>query len=93
MGSKKLLVQEILVQKIFCVQKKFWVQKNFGLKKYWIKKFRVSKNMCPSLIKMGLVLAEIFHYAATGTNVAGANVLGTFVLETFVPATFVLVAA
>ena len=43
-------------------------------KKFWVQKFRVSKNKCPSLVKFALVLSEIFHYADTRTNVAGTNV-------------------
>ena len=38
--------------------------------------------MCPSLVKIGLVLTEIFHYTETGTNVAGTNVAGTNVAGT-----------
>ena len=38
--------------------------------------------MFQSLVKIGLLLAEIFHYTETGTNVAGTNVAGTNVAGT-----------
>ena len=58
-------------------------KKMLGPKKYWVQKFRASKDKCPSLVKFGGVLTEIFHYADTRTNVAGTNVSRTNVPKTF----------
>ena len=90
--SKKIEVQQKFGPKI--VQ----VQKNVGPKKYVPKKsvsknFKTKtfgqKNKCwskiisdQSLVKIRLVLADIFHYTSTRTYVAGTNVAWSNVPET-----------
>ena len=76
--SKILLGKKMLGPKISDL-------KNFGSKKFWGKKILEWKifgskiirvqNKCKSKFGIKLVLAEIFHYTETGTNVAATNVV------------------
>ena len=91
-----LLVQNNLVQKSLG-PKKFGVQKKFGLKNFDLK-LSLFRNIGPkkightnfgskiilgqSLVKISVVLAEIFHHAQTRTNVAGTNLAWSNVPKT-----------
>ena len=52
-----------------------------GPKKCWVQKNLSQKNVMPQK-NFGQVLAEIFHYTETLTNVAGTNVAWSNVPET-----------
>ena len=51
--------------------------KNVGSNKFWI-----PKSVGSSLVKVGVVLAEMFQYTEIGTYVAGTNVSKTNVPKT-----------
>ena len=58
------------------------MSKNFGPKKIGSKKNSGSKIIWgQSLVKIRLVLAEIFHYTSTRTIIAGTNVAWSNVPE------------
>ena len=88
LGLKEFGSKQILGQIEFLVPKNFRLKKMSGPKKFWAKRNVGPKNdgskiiLCEGLVKIRLVLAEIFHNTETRTNVAGTNVAWSNVPKT-----------